>query len=185
MEVKHVYIEKPDVGYAPPKESLADLKNRWSRLHAKGISVKKWGELQLPERNYAQIEPLGAGQESALSKHEVPKDVVAFIFALLPLPDVARCRRVCRRWNECAARSSVWHAQLDAYVNRSELTRKAFVEMKKDPRWAAATLRQLKLAPLAEHYCTIPGCFRFFHEHGAQIPADAVEQTVKKGKVKN
>ena len=180
VQIKNVWICKPDVGYVPPRESLADLKNRWSRLHATGKSVRKWSELQLLHTQFAQIEPLEPGKESAMSLHAVPKDLLAFIFALVPLPDFARCRRVCRRWNECAERQSVWRAHLDAMVNRSELTRKAFVEMKWDDKDAMSTLRQLKKVPLGEGMCLLPNCFQLRHEHGAVVPADAAELKPKK-----
>jgi hypothetical protein len=184
VEVKNVFICRPEGEYEAPAETLADLKNRWARLHNTGKSVKKWTPLQLASGAYARIEPLESNQQSAMSRHEVPKDLMAFIFALVSLADVARCRRVCRQWNECAARPSVWHAQLEVFVNRNEVTRKAFVAMKKDSGDAAATLRQLKLSALPDGYCAIVGCFPFFHEHGVSIPKDARPQTAKKSKPK-
>jgi hypothetical protein len=55
--------------------------------------VKKWAQLQLASGAYAHIEPLEPHLQSAMSRHEVPKDLMAFIFALVSLADAAATLR--------------------------------------------------------------------------------------------
>ncbi len=179
VELKEVHIARPAFGYVPPSRSLVDLRNSCVRLLGKGHYHKKWDSLKI--KVFPEIAPLNEGETTAMSRHEVPRDVLAFIIALLPsLGAVARVRRVCRRWNDCAEQPNVWRSQLDLLLSKSQCARDTFLAMKTGSTDPRLLLRTLLVTPKAAS-CQEPDCFRLCHNHARPIPSRAVEMKRQDG----
>ncbi len=175
LQLKDVYVCRPPPPYEPPTTTLVDLRNRWTHVRSTGSSRPKWklrceGEVVLP---------LASGETTAFSRHELPADIVAFILSLLPsVGDLARCRRVCRKWNEIAEdRQSIWRAHLETLLDLSVPELK-LAKMKQTGGNARAALRHFLLTHKNGLVCKDAKCLHLYHTHGGAVPHDKETQEV-------